>query len=242
MSVFLQTDITPPEALLIFNEIRLHPSVQLAELITPMQALEEFRAISGLDYELQFLDSNPLPHSIVVMPDAGHARAEHLLELQVQLGKIDGIETIRLDLDWTDRFNAILEVAGKLSMAFSALLAIALILIVGNTVKLLIFNRRHEIEITKLVGGTDSFVRRPFLYYGCFYGILGAMVSLILLSITALLLQQPMAELAALYQRSHLVYRLGTQDIAVIVLAGALIGWFAARWSVARHLRQIQPR
>lgn len=242
ISIFLRADTSASEAALIFNEIRLHPSVQLAELVTPQQALAEFRALSGLDYELKFLDDNPLPHSIVVMPDAGHARSEHLLKLQAQLSKIEGIETIRLDLEWTDRFNAILKAAAKLSLVLSALLAVALILIIGNTIRLLIFNRRHEIEITKLVGGTDSFVRRPFLYYGCFYGISGALVSLLLLWGTAHLLQQPMAELAALYQRSQLLYRLGIREIAVIVLSGAFIGWSAARWSVARHLRQIQPR
>ena len=242
ISIFLRTDTSASEAQLIFNEIRLHPSVELAELIAPQQALEEFRALSGLDHELTFLGSNPLPHSIVVMPGSTHARSDSLLELQDQLGKIEGIETIRLDLDWTDRFNAILRVLTKLSLVLSGLLAIALVLIVGNTIKLLILNRRQEIEITKLVGGTDSFVRRPFLYYGCFYGISGALVSLLLLWGSARLLREPMAELAALYQRSNLLYQLETSDIAIILLAGGLIGWFAARWSVARHLRQIQPR
>ena len=145
-------------------------------------------------------------------------------------------------MDWTDRFNAILHLISRSGVVLSALLGLALILIVGNTIKLLILNRRQEIEITKLVGGTDSFVRRPFLYYGLFYGVFGALVALILLWGAGLLLSQPMSDLAVLYDRDSLIYTLKWPEIATFPLIGGVIGWFAARWSVARHLKDIQPR
>ena len=242
ISIFMQQSVSVAESKLIFDEIRLHPMVELAELVSPEQGLAEFKALSGMDFQLDFLGDNPIPRSIVVMPNQINARSEKLLELQQQLSKIEGIEQIRLDLDWTDRFNAILRLVTRSGLVLSALLALALILIVGNTIKLLILNRRQEIEITKLVGGTDSFVRRPFLYYGWFYGLFGAFIALLLLWGAGQLLRSPLHELAELYDRKSLIYGLKWYEIAAFPLVGSTIGWFAARWSVARHLKDIQPR
>lgn len=256
MSIFLQKDLGEQEAQLIFEEIRLQPDIAVAEFISPAQALEEFRILSnsnsdthkptsgsgGFDAELAFLGDNPLPASIVVMPSDESAQSATLQELKMQLSKIDGIESIRLDLDWTDRFNAILNVASRVAVLLSALLAIALILIVGNTIKLLIINRRHEIEITKLVGGTDTFVRRPFLYFGTLFGLFGAIISLALLMLASHLVDQPLANLASLYQSDALIHQLSGLEILLVLLIGGGLGWLAARWSVAQHLRNIQPR
>lgn len=248
ISIFLKTDISDSTAQLIFEEIQLHPAIELAEFVTPTQALEEFRVLSGtednnsLDQELEFLGENPLPPSIVVMPDEASAQTEKLQALKDELSQFEGIDTIRLDLDWTDRFNAMLNVFSRVAMMLSALLGVALILIVGNTIKLLIFNRRHEIEITKLVGGTDTFVRRPFLYYGTLFGFFGALITLGLLLLAAHLVQEPITKLAALYQSSALIHPVQPWEMVAVVGLGSLIGWLAARWSVAQHLRKIQPK
>jgi cell division transport system permease protein len=242
ISVFLQMDLDNAEAQLIFEELRLHPAIRLAEFISPEQALDEFRILSGLEQELDFLDENPLPASVVVMPHDGHAQSVKLLALQDELVKIDGIESIRLDLDWTDRFNALLDVGKRLSIMLSALLLFGLILIVSNTIKLLIVNRRQEIEVTKLVGGSNSFVRRPFLYYGLLFGFIGAVFAIVLLIAIANYLAQPIDRLADLYNTQALIYQLKATEILAILGFGGFIGWIAARWSVAQHLRHIKPR
>jgi len=246
ISIFLQQELSNSTAQLIFEEIQLHPSIELAEFITPDQALAEFRLLSddsaSLQHELDFLGDNPLPASIVVMPDRTAAKPENLVALKEQLSQFDGIESVRLDLDWTERFNAMLQVFSRVSILLSALLGLGLVLIVGNTIKLLIFNRRDEIEIIKLVGGSDSFVRRPFLYYGAFFGLLGASISLGLLMIAAQLVAKPVAELASLYNADFLLHQVTGLEIAGLLLVGTALGWLAARWSVAMHLRQIQPR
>ncbi len=242
ISIFLIDSLDSKEAQLIFEEIRLHPYINLAEFITPEQALNEFRALSGLDYELDFLGKNPLPASIVVMPDIQNSQSNKLLSLKEELSEIDGIESIRLDLDWTDRFTAILDTITRVSSLLSGLLVIGLILIISNTIKLLILNRRHEIEITKLVGGNNAFVRRPFLYYGMLLGIFGAITALLLLLFAAELINQSLKQLANLYQQDSLIYALNLNEIAAIIFIGALIGWLAARWSVSRHLRKIKPQ
>ena len=246
ISIFLQQELNESTAQLIFEEIQLHPSIELAEFITPDQALAEFRLLSddnaSLQHELDFLGENPLPASIVVMPDRTSAKPENLVSLKEQLSQFDGIESVRLDLDWTERFNAMLEVFSRVSILLSALLGLGLVIIVGNTIKLLIFNRRDEIEIIKLVGGSDAFVRRPFLYYGAFFGLLGASISLGLLMIAAKLVSRPISELASLYNTDVLLHQVNPLEIAGILLIGTSLGWLAARWSVAMHLRQIQPR
>lgn len=246
ISIFLQKDVSANTAQLIFEEIQLHPSIELAEFVTPDQALAEFRVLSGdnvsLEQELTFLGENPLPASIVIMPDRTSAKSDSLLALKEELSQFDGIDTVKLDLDWTDRFNAILTMFSRVSILLSGLLALGLILIVGNTIKLLIFNRRHEIEITKLVGGTDTFVRRPFLYYGTLFGCLGSLISLGLLLIAAKLIHKPVTELTALYSSGALIHQVTPIEILTLILIGTVLGWLAARWSVAQHLRKIQPK
>jgi len=248
ISIFLQKDISDNSAQVIFEEIQLHPAIELAEFITPDQALAEFRVLSGddnqasLNEEIDFLGENPLPSSIVVMPVSESSTSEKLLALKQELSTFDGIEEVRLDLDWTNRFNAILKVFTSVSTLLSLLLGIGLILIVSNIIRLLIFNRRHEIEITKLVGGTDTFVRRPFLYYGTLFGFLGSIITLILLVLASNLVSKPLAELASLYQTNSLIHRVTALEIVSIIAIGSVIGWLSARWSVAQHLRHIQPR
>jgi len=242
ISIFLHQELSEGESKLIFDEIRLHPAIGVAELISPTQALEEFRMLSGLDFEINFLDSNPLPASIVLMPSSDYADSAQLTELKEELSKIEGIDQIRLDLDWTDRFNAILRVFTRIASLLSTLLSLALILIVGNTIKLLILNRRQEIEITKLVGGTDTFVRRPFLYYGSLFGLFGATLTLFLLLAAASLVKEPIKQLSNFYQSHSPLYQLNFIEILIIISIGTALGWLAARWSVAQHLRQIQPK
>jgi len=242
ISVFFQQDLSTGETQLIYDEIALHPAVEVAELVSSEEALEEFRILSGLSQEIDFLGSNPLPASIVLMPTSENIESEALLALENELSKIDGIDQIRLDLDWTDRFNAILNVFTSVSTFLSGLLGLALILIVGNTIKLLILNRRQEIEITKLVGGTDTFVRRPFLYYGSLYGFFGSLITLVLILGAAMLVRQPIEYLSSLYQSQSPLYKLSIYDILIILGAGSLLGWLAARWSVAQHLSKIRPK
>lgn len=246
ISIFLKKEISNDTAQLIFDEVKLHPSIELAEFITPAQALEEFKVLSesndGLEQELAFLGENPLPSSIVVMPDRTSAKSENLLALKEELSQFDGIDSVRLDLDWTDRFNAMLMVFSRVALLLSILLGLALILIVGNTIKLLIFNRRDEIEITKLVGGTDTFVRRPFLYYGTLFGLFGSLISLGLLLGAAGLVEKPLSELAQLYDSDGLIHQVTPLEMFAVVVIGSILGWLAARWSVAQHLRKIQPK
>jgi cell division transport system permease protein len=242
ISIFIDTELGAQEAKLIFAELSLHPAIETAEFLTPQQALEEFTALSGMSYELDFLGENPLPASIVAMPDQENSESDSLQALKTELEKIEGIESIRLDLEWTDKFNSLLNTAERTTYLLFALLSAALFLIVGNTIKLLIMNRRDEIEVTKLVGGSNAFVRRPFLYYGFLFGVCGGVCALVLLYFSAIYISPALENLATLYQKETLVYQLNWHELLCIVAFGGALGWIAARLSVARHLRHIKPR
>jgi len=249
LSIFLQKDVAEDEAQLIFDEIRLNPAVTLAEFVSPQQALGEFRLLSGIsegnsqfDQELAFLGENPLPASIVIMPNDDYIQSNKLTQLKTELEGFDGIDSIRLDLAWTNRFNAILNTFTRIALLLSGLLAIGLILIIGNTIKLLIINRRHEIEIIKLVGGTNTFVRRPFLYYGTLFGFIGGIICLGLLLLASSLIKTPLNELATAYQSTAILYKPTLIDMGAVVIISSIIGWIAARWSVAQHLRKAKAK
>lgn len=242
VTVFLQENLSEQEAALVFDEIKLYPTVALAEYVSPTQALSEFKMLSGLDKEIDFIGTNPLPASIVLMPESGHSSTAKLEKLQSQLSKIDGIEQIRLDLDWVKKFNAIISFISQIAQLISVLLIVALLFIIGNTIKLIILNRRDEIEITKLVGGTNIFIRRPFVYYGMLVGAFGAILAIIAIYVIQHLLGNAVADISGVFQSTIRLYQPNIQELAYFIVIGASVGWLAARLSVARHLHQIQPR
>jgi cell division transport system permease protein len=242
ISIFLEQELNQAEAHAIFQEVELNPQIAVAELIKPEAALVEFKALSGLDKELNFLDHNPLPTSIVVMPNREIASDPELRSLVTQFEKIDGIDQIKLDLAWTNRFNSVLALLKRVTALLAIIIACGLVLVISNTIRLIILNKRDEIEITKLVGGSNTFIRRPFLYYGFLVGFIGGCLSLGLLALFFLALNGPIEQLTQLYNSQNPIYSLNLKDSAILITIGACIGWLAARLSLAKHLHAIRPQ
>src|SRR5690606_27826664 len=140
--------------------LRRDPTIAAVEIITPEEALEEFRRLSGFEDALALLDGNPLPPVLVVQPGAG-LDPEQIQELVSRLRARPEVAQLRLDQEWVQRLHAIMQLIERGVWVVAALLAITVILVVGNTIRLDIQNRRDEIVITKLIGATDAFVRRP---------------------------------------------------------------------------------
>jgi cell division transport system permease protein len=152
------------------------------------------------------------------------------------------VDVVQVDTAWVARLRAILGLAGRVVNIATVLLGLAVAMVVGNTIRLEINQRRVEIEVTKLVGGTDGFVRRPFLYLGLCYGLGGALLAAALIAVTLALLARPVRTLATLYGSSFELAGLSLKDLAVLVGGGALLGWAGAGLATARHLRAIEPR
>lgn len=238
-SVYLGTDVTEERASELAQAIAARDDVAAVELITSSAALEEFRERSGFGAALDALEKNPLPHTLVVRPADAAGEVE---ALAVTLRAEAGVALVQLDTEWVARLRGILELAGRLVDIASLLLGLAVLVVIGNTIRLEINNRREEIEVTKLVGGTDAFIRRPFLYLGLCYGLGGGLGAALLIGSTVALLGGPVRSLAALYGSDFGLVGLTGVELLVLLGGGALLGWAGAGVATARHLRAIEPK
>lgn len=241
LSVFLHEDVSPARAEELSREIADEAQVAQTTLITPEAALEEFRQSSGLADALALLEDNPLPAVIVVQPLAGLEPAA-LDVLSERLRGRSEVELVQLDRAWVQRLQALLELLRRGIWVVAGLLGLTVILVVGNTIRLDIQDRREEIVITKLIGGTDAFIRRPFLYEGLWYGVLGGLLAGVLVELGRWLLGGPARELARLYGSSFGLSGLGVSGLAALLGIGALLGLLGSWLAVGRHLAAIEPQ
>ena len=239
-SVYLQPGANLARAEALAEEVRLRPGVAAVQLISAEQALAEFREFSGMASAIDALGENPLPHTLVVRPTAGLA-TEQVAALAEALGGLDDVELVQLDTAWVERFLGILDIARRASGLTLVLLGFAVVVIVGNTIRLDIQNRRAEIEVMKLIGGSDGFIRRPFLYSGLWYGVIGGLLAVVLTSTVLLTLAGPVARLAGLYGSDFSLQGPGMRGFGALLLGGALLGWLGAWVAAGRHLREIEP-
>ena len=211
------------------------------QLITADEALAEFKQQSGFGEALDHLSENPLPHTIVVRPGAANTTASMIL-LQEELGNLPEADVVQIDTEWVQRFHAILDIVKQAIGIGASLLGIAIVIIIGNTIRLDIQNRREEIEVTKLIGATNAFVRRPFLWSGFWYGLFGGSLALGLVQYGLYLLEQPVARLAGLYQSGMTVLTLTAEASLTILGVGVALGLVGSWFAAARHMRRIEPR
>ncbi len=241
ISLFLAEDIDDREAEKVRQTIAARPDVAEARLITREQALAEFRQRSGFGEALDLLDRNPLPPVVLVRPASGAASADATERLAQDLQRYREIDLVRVDLQWVRRLEAITRTLERGIYVLAGLLGAAVLLIVGNTVRLEIQNRHGEIEVVKLVGGTNAFIRRPFLYEGFWYGLLGALIAIVLVVGGLWLMQGPVQRLAGLYQSSFSLDIFTSGTLLGVLLGGPLLGLAGAWLAVSRHLARIQP-
>jgi cell division transport system permease protein len=234
-------DLTVSEAEGLARLIGQRADVASVDLITADEALLEFKQQSGFGEALSQLSDNPLPHALVVRPGPGNTGASLRL-LQEEIGNLPETELVQVDTEWVQRFHAILDIVRQAIAIGAALLGIAIVVIVGNTIRLDIENRRDEIEVTKLIGGSNAFVRRPFLWTGFWYGLLGGSFALLLVQYGLYLLRDPVARLAGLYQGNIAVATLGLAESGAIIGTAVFLGLFASWVTAARHMRRIEPR
>ncbi len=240
-SVYLKLDISASEAEGLARLIRQRADVESVALVTADEALADFKLASGFGEALDQLGYNPLPHALVVRPGPGNTGASLTL-LQEEIGNLPETDLVQLDTEWVQRFHAILDIVRKAIAIGAALLGIAIVVIVGNTIRLDIENRREEIEVTKLIGASNAFVRRPFLWTGFWYGLLGGASALLLVQYGLYLLKEPVTRLAGLYQGNISVATLDAGESLSIVAAAVFLGLFASWVTAARHMRRIEPR
>lgn len=241
ITAYLAMDVSLERAGELAEEVRDDGRVLSVQLVDRDQALEEFRASSGLDDALDFLDDNPLPHTLLVTPQDSARSADGVQALVRFVDGMDGIEQVQVDLGWLQRLNAMTDILARAVWALALLLGSAVILVIGNTVRLAIENRRDEILVAKLVGGTDAFVRRPFLYTGAWFGFGGGVVAWLLIQVSLWWLNGPIERLAGLYRSEFSLQGPGFDGALALIIIAMLLGWLGAWLAVKRHLDDIEP-
>jgi len=239
VSLFLKRDTSQKEIDALAGRLRARSDVESVHYLSPEAAMDEFKRASDFGAALDVMQRNPLPPVLLVMPSPVHRTASALRTLTSELGKMSAVELAQFDLEWVQRLQAILRLAERGVWILSAMLGMAVLLIVGNTIRLAVLNRREEIEIVRLVGGTDAFIRRPFLYAGTLQGALGALLAWLLVAGTLALLGGPIGELGALYGTGAEAAGLSGVASLSLLLGGAGLGWLGSRIAVERHLRRI---
>ena len=240
-SVFLRRDVSLADAQKLAQLIGQRADVGDVTLITAEQALAEFKQQSGFGDAMDQLSQNPLPHTLVVRPSAANTTQSMVL-LREELANLPETALVQVDTEWVQRFHAILDIIREAILIGSVLLGTAIIVIIGNTIRLDIQNRREEIEVTKLIGASNAFVRRPFLWTGFWYGLLGGLLAIALVQYGVYLLQAPIARLGGLYQSGVDVLTFELREIGIIIGVGVFLGLVGSWFAAARHMRRIEPR
>jgi cell division transport system permease protein len=240
-SVYLLRSVSETDASNLASLIEQRADVESVRLITASEALEEFRQQSGFGTALDQLSDNPLPHTLVVRPSAANS-GQSIVLLQEELGNLPEADAVQVDTEWVQRFHAILDILRRAIVIGASLLGVAIIIIIGNTIRLDIQNRREEIEVTKLIGASNAFVRRPFLWSGFWYGLCGGLLAVGLVHYGLYLLEQPVARLAGLYQSGIVVMSLSARETLTVIGIGVALGLTGSWFAVARHMRRIEPR
>lgn len=240
ISVFLQTSAGEDTARELADEIAARPDVASVRAISPAEALADFGAASGFEPALEALPANPLPWVLVVTPTPGVLAGPGPAALGGELESLPDVDFAQFDMEWLNRFNALLQIGRRAGVLIGVLLAFAVLLIVGNTIRLELQARRPELEISKLLGATDGFVRRPFLYLGAWYGVLGGVLAGALIAALVALAGPPLDELASAYRSDYRLLGLSPGETLALPGAGAAIGWLGSWIAVGRQLSDVR--
>lgn len=238
ISLYLQQDISVQQVSNLMTSLQHREEVENLRYITPEQGLREFVAETQLGDALKELPKNPLPGVIVITPKPQYQTQIDLQSLLSAVKLLAGVEVARLDLAWIERLHNLVVLGKRIIYSLGILLGMGVILIVGNTIRLATQNRRQEISVMQLVGATNAYIRRPFLYRGLFYGIFGGLTAWLLIIIFVVCLQQPGQQLAPYYARSLWSWQ-HTSDVgAMLILMSTCFSWFGSWLVVSHYLRK----
>jgi cell division transport system permease protein len=241
MSLFLKSGVEEKQVKELADKLRDWDGVAEVRYISREQALAEFRELSGFGGALDSLDENPLPAVLVVRPTAEAAEPAQMALLLGRVEKLQSVDLAQLDMEWVRRLSGIIELGKRGVMLLGGLLGLAILLVVGNTIRLTILNRREEIVVTKLIGATNTFIRRPFLYTGFWYGLMGAVLAWILVGILLWLLSDPVSRLSFLYNSQFALGGLDLETVALLLGSGVVLGLLGSWLAVGKHLQAIEP-
>lgn len=239
ISIFLRQNLSKAETSKAIHEISHLKGAKSIRAISPRQAEHQFEKLAGFKDAFAALNGNPFPPVIVLIPL--HTRIDAVNRLAQRIKKLGPVGQVVSDTRWVARLDAMLAVAQRAVWVVGGLLGLAVIMVVANTTRLEIESRRTEIEVQKLVGATNSFIRRPFLYGGVWYGACAGVIAWILVEVALGLLAGPVHSLGSLYQGDLDISGPGAIGFFSILFVGGALGWLGALITLGRRLREVEP-
>ena len=241
LSVYMDRKAGAARVQSLAKQLRQRGDVAAVRIITAEQAFAAFRSDSGFGSALDALGDNPLPDTLVVTPTLSASTPQGTESLKTTIAALSDVQTVQIDTDWVKRLHALLDLLRRVVLLTGGLLGIGIVLVVSNTIRLDILNRRAEIEVMKLVGASDGFTRRPFLYTGIWYGLGGGLLALMLVAVASTLLARPVAQLAFLYGSAFSLQ--GPKMVTGLAVLGLSVGlsWLGSWLAATRHIRAIEP-
>lgn len=239
LTVFLQTTVNQSSAKKLARKINQRTDITDVTVISKQQGLQELKEYSGFGDTIDALQENPLPTVLQVQPIERLKSASELDQIMAELQTLSEVEFVQLDLMLVKRLRALVDIGQKLAQILGILFCFAVVFIIGNTIRLELQTRHDELEITKLMGATNRFVRRPFLYTGAWLGFFGSIVACFIVAGIYLAIQSPADQLAGLYESAFQLQFLNPGDVLTIILTGILAGILGAWMSASRHLHRI---
>ena len=239
VSAYLVENMPDARVMVLKDEIETWPLVKEVEYISPQQGLADLSQYAGFDKALSLLSGYALPGVLVITPES--ELKSDIQSIAKEVREQQDVTDVRLDEDWLARLDAIKTLAGIVVITLSVLMLCAVFLIVGNTLRFNVLANKEEIQTMKLIGATDSFILRPYLYTGMWFGVLGAVVAWLVTTVMTYVMNSAVEDLAALYDSQFRLNGLNWDESLLLLITGSLIGCIAARISAQRHLKEIEP-
>lgn len=241
VTVYLSKTLDDDAAAQVIGQIQAEQGVAKVNYLSRDEALGEFRNWSGFGGALDMLEENPLPAVAVIEPDLNSQSSDALTTLRDRVAGLNGVDEVRMDDSWFARLAALTGLVGRVAAMVGVLMVAAVFLVIGNSVRLSIFARRDTINVQKLIGATDGFILRPFLYGGALLGFSGAFLSLVLSQILVLRLSSAVTDVARVFGTTFEISGLAFEESVLLLLVCSMIGWLAAWLATVQHLRHFTP-
>jgi len=238
ISLYLKSSITEQQATTLMNQLRVNKDIANVNYISPNQGLEQFEKQTNIGSILSQLPNNPIPGVIEITPTVQLNSPQLIQPLINQLKQLPQVSQAQLDMQWVKRLFNVVEFVSRALYAIGILLALGVLLIIGNTMRLTLQQAQHEIKVLQLLGATKSFIRRPFLYTGMLYGIFGGILAWIIVDIVLAWLNTPIRNLLLSYQNSYTPHGLPIGLVLLLLISSGLLGIIASRITVSHHLRK----
>jgi len=239
LNVFLKLGTGKDAIEKLESHLEQHPQVENFRFLPKDKALEQLKQRNGMAGAVNSLTRNPLPDAFII--DAKSISPETLKRLHNEMLKWPDSMHVQLDSDWMERLNALLKLGQIALLILTALLSFALIVVTFNTIRLQILTKRNEIEVSKLIGATSNFIRRPFLYFGAIQGVAGGAIAWLIVALVINLINSELMNLVHLYAVDFQLHHISFEDSISLLLFSSWLGWAGAWLSVASHLWQIEP-